>query len=46
MDPAKLKAIADWPVPRTKTKLKWFSVFSNFYRRFIGSPRSLNRFMI
>jgi hypothetical protein len=35
MDPEKVKAFADWPAPRTTTKLQRFIGFSNFYRHFI-----------
>jgi hypothetical protein len=37
MDPAKIKAILDWPSPVTKTQLKSFLGFTNFYRKFIAS---------
>jgi hypothetical protein len=35
MDPHKVKAITDWPIPTTKRELQQFLGFINFYRRFI-----------
>ena len=35
MDPAKLKAIMDWPTPKTLKHVQAFLGFGNFYRRFI-----------
>ncbi|KAL5510913.1 hypothetical protein ACEPAG_4670 [Sanghuangporus baumii] len=35
MDPYKLKAIHEWPVPKTKRQVRKFQGFCNFYRRFI-----------
>lgn len=34
-DPAKVKAVAEWPKPETRKQLQRFLGFSNFYRRFI-----------
>lgn len=34
MDPAKVKAISEWPTPRKKKELQSFLGFCNFYRRF------------
>lgn len=34
-DPAKVRAVADWPVPDTRKELQQFLGFANFYRRFI-----------
>lgn len=34
-DPAKVKAVTDWPVPSTRKQLQGFLGFANFYRRFI-----------
>ena len=34
-DPAKVKAVADWPVPTNRKQLQRFLGFANFYRRFI-----------
>ncbi|KNE95757.1 hypothetical protein PSTG_10973 [Puccinia striiformis f. sp. tritici PST-78] len=36
MDPAKVKAVTDWPAPKNVTELQRFIGFSNFYRRFIN----------
>ena len=35
MDPAKVKAVAEWAVPRKKKELQSFLGFCNYYRRFI-----------
>jgi hypothetical protein len=35
MDPHKVKAITDWPIPTTKRELQQFLGFINFYRRFV-----------
>ncbi|KAF8660114.1 hypothetical protein AX14_007459 [Amanita brunnescens Koide BX004] len=35
MDPGKVKAVTDWPTPRTKRELQQFLGFVNFYRRFV-----------
>ena len=35
MDPIKVRAITDWPQPRTLRELRGFLGFANFYRRFI-----------
>ena len=35
MDPAKVKAVADWPQPTTPKQLQRFLGFANFYRGFI-----------
>jgi hypothetical protein len=35
MDPRKVKAITDWPIPTTKRELQQFLGFVNFYRRFV-----------
>ena len=35
MDPAKLKGIQDWPVPKTVKQVRSFLGFGNFYRKFI-----------
>lgn len=35
MDPAKVKAVAEWPDPRNLKELRGFVGFANFYRRFI-----------
>jgi Reverse transcriptase (RNA-dependent DNA polymerase) len=35
MDPAKIQAIEDWPVPRTVKEVQSFLSFANFYHCFI-----------
>uniref|UniRef100_A0A8C1LRZ5 Gypsy retrotransposon integrase-like protein 1 n=1 Tax=Cyprinus carpio TaxID=7962 RepID=A0A8C1LRZ5_CYPCA len=35
MDPAKVKAVADWPTPDSRRAVQRFLGFANFYRRFI-----------
>ena len=35
MEPSKVSAVAEWPPPSTRKKLKQFLGFTNFYRRFI-----------
>jgi hypothetical protein len=35
MDLAKVKAVLDWPIPKTITEIQEFMGFANFYRRFI-----------
>ncbi|KAF7653736.1 hypothetical protein LDENG_00079040 [Lucifuga dentata] len=35
MDPEKVRAVAEWPVPATRKQLQRFLGFANFYRRFI-----------
>ncbi|KAI2661634.1 Transposon Tf2-6 polyprotein [Labeo rohita] len=37
MDDAKVRAVRDWPRPKTLKELQRFLGFSNFYRRFIRS---------
>ena len=41
MDPTKVKAVADWPIPITRKKLQQFLGFANFYRRFIRNYSSV-----
>jgi hypothetical protein len=35
MDPVKVEAVRDWPIPTCKTDIQVFLGFANFYRRFI-----------
>ncbi len=35
MDPDKVRAVINWPVPDSRVALQWFLGFANFYRRFI-----------
>jgi hypothetical protein len=35
IDPAKVKAVLDWPIPKIVTEIQEFMGFANFYRRFI-----------
>ncbi len=35
MDPAKVEAVADWPIPENRRAVQRFLGFANFYRRFI-----------
>ncbi len=35
MDPAKVKAVADWPTPENRRAFQRFLGFANLYRRFI-----------
>ena len=35
MDPAKVAAVTEWPVPRSVNNVQTFLGFANFYRRFI-----------
>ncbi len=35
MDPAKVEAVADWPIPENRRSVQRFLEFANFYRRFI-----------
>lgn len=34
-DPAKIRAVQEWPTPTTRKQLQRFLGFANFYRRFI-----------
>lgn len=43
MDPAKLKGINEWPVPRNKKDIQKFRGFSNFYRCFIKDFAKISR---
>ena len=35
MDPAKIEAVKNWPIPKMNKQLQAFLGFCNFYRRFI-----------
>jgi hypothetical protein len=35
MDPAKVKTVLDWLIPKIITEIQEFMGFANFYRRFI-----------
>ncbi|CAM4349732.1 unnamed protein product [Leuciscus chuanchicus] len=35
MDPAKVQAVTEWPIPESRVALQRFLGFANFYRRFI-----------
>lgn len=35
MDPAKVKAVVEWPTPQSRKELQRFLGFANFYRRFV-----------
>jgi hypothetical protein len=43
MDPIKLKAVKDWPRPKTIKDIQKFLGFCNFYRRFIKDYSELAR---
>ena len=35
MDPAKVSAILDWPIPKSVKDVQNFLGFANFYRKFV-----------
>lgn len=41
MDPMKVHAVREWPVPNSKKQLQWFLGFANFYRKFIWNFSSI-----
>jgi hypothetical protein len=42
MDPDRIKAVLDWPVPKNKKEVQQFNGFANFYRRFVKSYAHIN----
>ena len=43
MDPSKLKGVADWPKPKTPTKIRQFLGFTGYYRYFIPKYSEIAR---
>ena len=41
MDPAKVSAILDWPIPKNVKEVQSYLGFANFYRKFIHDYSSL-----
>lgn len=41
MNPAKISAVLNWPVPNSTKQLQWFLGFVNFCRRFIRNYSSM-----
>ena len=41
MDPAKVKAVVEWPTPQSRKDLQRFLGFANFYRRFVRNFSSV-----
>ncbi|XP_060774426.1 uncharacterized protein LOC132884594 [Neoarius graeffei] len=41
MDPDKVKAVIEWPVPSSHKELQHFLGFANFYRRFIRNYNAI-----
>ena len=35
VDPSKIQAVKDWPIPRTVTEIKSFIGLARYYRRFV-----------
>ena len=35
VDPSKIQAVIDWPIPRTITEIKSFIGLAGYYRRFV-----------
>jgi len=46
MDPAKIRGISDWPVPKTLTETRLFLGACNFYRNFIPAYSTVARPLI
>ena len=43
MDPVKLKAVTNWPLPKTKKDIQKFLGFCNFYRHFVKDYSAIAR---
>ena len=43
MSPKKLQGIADWPVPKTPTDVRWFLGFTGYYHYFVPNYLSIAR---
>ena len=43
MDPSKVQAVKDWPIPNNVKEVQQFLGFANFYRRFIEGFGGLAR---
>ena len=43
MDPSKVSAVTDWPIPKNKKDIQSFIGFCNFYRRFIQGFSAIAR---
>ena len=41
MEPAKVSAMLDWPIPRSVKEVQSFLGFANFYRKFIRDYSAL-----
>ena len=44
-DPEKLKAVTNWPVPKTVSDVRKFLGFANYFRRFIDHYSSTSRYL-
>ena len=44
-DPTKIKAIRNWPVPKTVTDVRSFARFTNYYRKFIKDYAKVARLL-
>jgi hypothetical protein len=45
MDPGKIKAVLEWPIPKTVKNVQEFLGFTNFYRRFIKAYAEVARIL-
>lgn len=43
METQKVKAVAEWPIPKTVKEVQAFLGFANFYRRFVPAYSSMAR---